>query len=422
MLILIAVFSCSCADEKDEEPPRVILESPYENQTFLTVDSIEVVVGITDNEQIKSIKVGLVDEDYNDLGIERSYPASGTSYTLATDFLLEEPFLESGSYYLAVRASDGENVGSGYVRVQLTAIERVVENLLVVTANSTQTKVYTGENMGDWSLKGSYAIDLAGAALNYRQNLLGLAGGVVGDAVFYETEEFTATQTIAGFGSPSLPYFVGLEYDLKAERFLLLQRDQQLRILDKSGLPKSSAQLTPNFIPVKAFPLDTDIFVDQKSITGDTHVLSKYASSGLVLNSYSVTGPVREISKRSQNESFIWVDGDEGTNMSILNNTNNLVAEVYNREGEPLYAAREIGQGNFIISTSGGLLRYTYPSGGTVILNTNLSLKALYYDDLNGFIYGTEGNTLYQISLTGVVIDTFTFSETVAYFAVDYNR
>lgn len=422
MLILIASLLVSCGDEKDDESPRVIIERPYENQTFLTVDTIDIVVGISDNEQIKSIKVGLVDEDFNGLGIERSYPASGSSYTFASDFFLDEPFLSSGSYYLAVRASDGENEGSGYVRLQLTAIERVIENLLVVTANSTQTKVYTGEDVGNWDLKGSYSIDFAGAALNYRQNLLGLAGGVLGDAVFYETEEFAATQTIPGFGSPSLPYFVGLEYDLKEERFLLSQRDQQLRVLDKFGAPISSAQLTPNFLPVKAFPIDTDIFVDQKSITGDTHILSKYASSGLVLNSYSVSGPVREISKRSQNESFMWVDGEGGTNMSILNNTNNLVADVYNRAGEPLYATREVSQGRFIFSTSAGLLQYTYPGGGTVILNNSLSLKALYYDDLNGIIYGTEGNTLYQISATGVVINTYTFTDPIAYFAVDYNR
>ncbi|NEN22740.1 hypothetical protein G3O08_04370 [Cryomorpha ignava] len=423
LMVILVVFSLQgCNENKDEESPRVIIESPYENQNFSTVDTLTIFANITDNEKIKSIEISLLDTDYNGLGIARSYQTSGSPLNFLTDFILDEPFLNSGVYNLAVRANDGENTGSGYVQIHLTAVERVIENYLVVTKNSTEAGVYLGSEINDWQEKGVYSIDLSGAALNYRQNILGLAGGVIGDAVFYEIEEFDVVATIPGFGGNSLPYFFGLEFSAKAERFYLMQRDPQLRILDKYATPVSAAQLIPNFLPEKVFSIDDDIFVLQKSITSPTLLMGRYASSGLLLNSYTMSGPVKEVAKKSQSETYVWEDGANGASMLILNSGNNLMESAYLRQGETLHAAKEIGNGSFIISTSTGLYRYDY-SGGTTVLNTLIeSLTALYYDDLNGIIYGTAENKLYQISTTGVVINTYTFADSIAYFAVNYNR
>src|SRR5690606_2276079 len=158
--------------------------------------------------------------------------------------------------------------------------------------------------MNNWQERAVYTIDLRGAALNYRQNLLGLAGGVIGDAVFYEIEEFDAVQTIPGFGSSSLPYFLGLDFSAEAEQFYLMQRDPQLRILDKHASPISAADLIPNFLPEKAYAVNDHIFVLQKNITSPALVLGRYAQSGLLISSFSMTGSVKEISRKSQSETF----------------------------------------------------------------------------------------------------------------------
>lgn len=423
IVIMVLFLSQSCKDDKDEEGPRVIIESPYENQSFSTVDSIPVFAKITDNEQIKSIEISLLDTDYNGLGISRSYQTSGGSVDFLTDFILDQPFLNSGLYSLAVRASDGENTGSGYVQIHLTAIEREIENYLVVTKNSTQARVYQGNDVNDLQEKGVYTIDLRGASFNYRQNILGLAGGVIGDAVFYETEEFDVVSTIPGFGGNSLPYFLGLDFSAKAKQFYLLQRDPELRILDKYASPISAAQLLPNFLPEKSFSVGDDIFVLQKSITSPALVLGRYAQSGLLLSSNAMPGPVREVSMHSSTETYIWVDAEEGAKMFILFGGSNLLATAYQREGETLNSAREISKGVFLISTSSGLYKYDYIGGGTTVLNTSIEdCSALYYDDLNGIIYGTADNKLYQISSTGQVLNITTYNDSIFYFSVDYNR
>src|SRR5690606_19077834 len=124
VIVIVLLLSLpSCKDDKDEETPRVIIESPYEKQNFSAVDIITIFANIVDNEQIRSIEVSILDAEYNSLGIARTYETSGSSVSFLTDFILDEPFLNSGLYNLAVRANDGENIGSGYVQIQLTAIE-----------------------------------------------------------------------------------------------------------------------------------------------------------------------------------------------------------------------------------------------------------------------------------------------------------
>ena len=167
MWVLLSIQSCQ--NIKDEVSPRIIIESPYENQNFSAVDTITIFATITDEEQIKSVEVSLLDTEYNGLGVSRSYEVAGTSVNFLTDFILDEPFLNSGLYNLAVRANDGENTGSGYVQIHITAIPRVVENYLVVTKNETQARVYHGDGANDWEEMGGYTMDLRGAALNYRQ-------------------------------------------------------------------------------------------------------------------------------------------------------------------------------------------------------------------------------------------------------------
>lgn len=420
MSILISLQSCK--DDKDEMSPRVTIESPYEHQNFSAVDTITIFANITDNEQIKSVEVSLVDTEYNSLGVSRTYQVSGSSVSFLTDFILDEPFLNSGLYYLAVRANDGENIGSGYVQIHLTAIPREIENYLVVTKTETQARVYQGDGQSDWEQRGEYFMDLRGAALNFRQNILGLAGGVIGDAVFYETDEFDVVRTIPGYGANSLPYFLGLAYSAEAEQFYLMQRDPFLHILNKNASPISGAQLLNGFLPERVFTVDDNIFVDQKRVTSSARVLGMYAQSGLLLRSYTMTGPVKEVAGKSQTETFLWEDGENGATLFILNSGNNLMETAYNRLGETLYAAMEVDNGSFVISTSTGLYRFDYGSG-TTVLNTSIEgLTALYHDELNEIYYGTTGNKLYQISPTGNVIHMRSFTDPIFYFAVNYNR
>lgn len=420
ILLVLSLLFFACKKDTDEEKPDIIIESPYENETFSTVDTLTVVAQITDNEQVKSVSVELLDDQYGQMGSKGTYSASGSSFNLLIDFALDQPFATSGTYFLAVRASDGSNIGSAFVQVQLQAIPREIDQFVAVTTAGGMATVRTSTDFDSWTERVQVQTDFAGAALNYRDDILGIAGGDMGDAVFYETNEFSIENGIPNYGSPSLDYFLGLDFNPDSRKFILLQRDPKYRLLDENGLPVGSQPLNPAYLPRKSFQPDDRIFIDQKALSSPNRILAMYTRQGLLLNTYVTDGPTRLVSQFDSDRDFVWIDSDEGVKLFLANGS--ILEPLYSRTGEELFAACEIGMGTFLISTSTGIYRYTYPEGSTVVLNQNYFPTGLAYDPIDGIIYGFESNTVRQLSFSGNEIGMYSFADSLVFFGLDYNR
>ncbi|HKL02311.1 MAG TPA: hypothetical protein VJ911_01495, partial [Cryomorphaceae bacterium] len=206
---LLAMLS-GCKEDVDEDPPRVFISTPFENQPISSIDTIYVSATITDNERVAYVEIDLLDQNFSSVTDPIRFNTSGTEESFGYEFYLNEPFLTSGVYYFTVRAGDGENVGSAYKQVNLSAIPREIDQFVAVTYSFNNVDIYKGSSLQSWDLLVNRFADFQGAALNYRQNILGVAGGVVGDANFYNLDDGEVLVAYTGMGEPSIPYFRGL--------------------------------------------------------------------------------------------------------------------------------------------------------------------------------------------------------------------
>lgn len=422
LLLSLVLVSCNDKDD-DEQSPVIDVQFPQSFDQISSIDTIPFLAYISDNKQVTSVYIDLLTLDFEQRMPRQQYDVSGSNVTFATDLLLNEPFLESGTYYIVVRASDGVNESATFIEVHLVATERVIESFIVVTNQGNATKVHASQDLNDWTEKLSLFSDARGAALNYRQGLLGICGGEIGDAVFYDITEFEPMSSIPGFGTPSSPYFLGLEFDAERERFYLYQNDPRMRVLDKTASGLYGVPLQVGHRPEQSFRLQGENFVEEKSIADSDVVLAAYSQAGSLFTSYAVNGDVISLSEKSQSELFMWLNTPSGVELSVVNTSSDLIASVYNRVGETLLAALELGPGIFLISTDQGLYRYNYNNGGTTVLNPSPNPTSFYLDDLDGLVYATEGNTLYIImSQSGQVFDSHQFPDPILEFAINYNR
>ncbi len=422
-VLLLSLVVMSCKDKNtDEEPPVINLQSPHEFAQYASIDTIPFLAYISDNKQVTSVSIDLLTLEFEQRMPRQQYDVSGSNITFAVDLFLNEPFLESGTYYLVFRASDGVNESSTFVQVSITATEREIESFIVVTNQLNSTKVFSSLNFDNWTERLDLYVDAKGAALNYRQGLLGICGGEIGDAVFYEVQDFEVSSSIPGFGSPSIPYFLGLEFDPRLEQFYLYQNDPRMRVLDKNASGLYGVPLQTGFRPKQSFRLQEENFVEEKNITNSNSIIAAYSQAGLLFTSYSIDGDTKLMVEKSSNELFLWANASSGVQLSIVNTTNDLVVSVYNRVGESLLAVIEIDPGVFLLSTDEGLYRYNYNNGGTIVLNPEPNPTDFYLDNLDGLIYATEGNTLYIMTLSGQVFNSVQFADPILAFAIDYNR
>lgn len=416
----IIFFGCK-KDDEDEDPPNIFVESPFENQVFSSVDTISVLATITDDRNISSVEVELLTLD-NELIAKQQFSFSGTEVNFAYFFEINEPLLSTGQYYFALRAHDGVNRSSSFKQILITAIPRQIDQYIAVTTETNNVQIESSTDLQTWTDRITRFIDYNGGDLNHRQNVIGIVGGEIGDAEFYNTTEFEQVISYPGFGIPSIPFYLGLDYSEIGERFVLLQNDPQARLLDPEAQPLSSAILMPNFLPIRSFGFDDRYFVLEKRITTDERFLNLYSFPGLRLKSFTVLGPVIGVFEKDLDEYFVWIAEENRSALYVLNTQNELFAPVYERPGENLLSVAETDNGVFIFSTSLGIYRYTYSNGGTNPLNDQLSPSRLVYDDLNGLIYGINGQTLYELSGTGQLIQSIEFNRELAFFGIDYNR
>lgn len=421
--LLMSVLIMACDDKDDDnQPPVIDLQVPSEFDQYRSIDTIPILAYISDNKQLESVTIDIETLDFEPVTARRQYGLSGSSITFVRDLFLEEPFLESGTYYLVMRASDGSNVTSVFIQIYLVATEREIEQFVVTTNTGNSTKVLTSENLAEWTERLDLFVDASGSALNYRQGLIGISGGEIGNTDFYETEDYELTNSIPGFGTPSIPYFFGLEFDAAMQQFYVYRNEPDMQVLDENASGLYNVPLQTGFLPEQSFRLQGVNYVEQENITNSNRIIGAYSVAGLLFTSYAIDGDAKLLSEKSSNELFLWENTPEGTQLSVINTSNDLFVPVYNRFGEALLAAVELESGVFMISTEAGLYRYNYNNGGTTPLASSPTPTDFLYDDLDGLIYASQGNTLYVLSVTGQVANTVQFDAPILDFAIDYNR
>ncbi len=421
IMLLAAVF-VGCKEDEDEESPKVFMEMPIENQTVMSVDTFEVRARISDNNQVTYVEIDLLNQNFATVISKQRFPVSGSDFTFSTDFMLNAPFLEPGPYYINVRAFDGRNTGSGFRQINVASIPRTLEQMILVTGSAFNVRVLTRIGNSTWQERLQLQMDYAGAALNFRQNLLSIAGGTIGDAVFYNTGDFEVHSAVPGLGSSSFPYFAGVEYDPVSEEFLLMQNEPRLRTFDKNAFGITGFPLQENHRPHDIFDVADHYFIVEKPITNPNYILTKYARPGLLLSAIATDGPVRGVFEKSDNELFVWVAANDQVQLRILNLTTNVLSNPYERNGETLYDVVQVAPNTFVFSTSQGLYRYSYSNGGTLVLNSGITAEKLFFENLSETVYAITGQQLHRFTPMGDLIGTEDFPQPLKWIGFDYNR
>ncbi|MEM9052066.1 MAG: Ig-like domain-containing protein [Bacteroidota bacterium] len=422
-LILPVLFLVGCNEEEDEVSPRVMIDSPFENQAFQSTDTIEVIATITDNESINSVEIELLDLDFNMVGRKEIYQATGSTVNFSQLYPIGEELISSGDYYLTIRAKDDNNVGSGFVKIRINAIPLILEGVVVMTKAFNQARIYYREEEElEFELERNFFSDPIGVGLNYRQNILVTAGGEAGDGVFIELEEFQPINSIPGFGNIGLPFFSAATYDPITERFFIALQEGIIRVFDKNSSQLLAFDGLIEHIPEEIFGSTEGYFIEEKEIDNSSTVLNYYSFQGLLFDVFQVFGPVRGFYDRNFNEKFVWVDNPDGFELRLLNLTTKFLSLPYQRTGASLTDVVRISDNTFILSTSEGLLRYNYSNGGVSPINSSAPEGEIFFDDLNQLVYLAAGDEVLIFTTDGSQVGTRTFSEAVVFVGFDYNR
>lgn len=419
---MAAALLVSCNDDDEIPSPRVFMELPIENQLIFSVDTVTVKATVVHEVGIEWVEVELVNSEFSPVSGKARYLMTGTNVLVELPLILDQPLLESGTFYVAVRASDGIKIGSGFRKVQLSAVPRTLDDVMVGTRTTFNLGVWAAPPGAEWQPVLNKPIDCKGMALNYRQNILAVAGGELGNLDFHETEGFSVINSLQGFGLPSLPFFLGVHYSRQFEEFSVLLREPRLRTFTRNAAGLTGYGLIPDHLPSRVFTALDHYFVMESPISQPNQLLVQYSRPGLRMAIFEFGGPVIGLFEQNSNALFIWENHPNGCRLRTLNFGNQLISNIFERAGEVLIDVVRLNTNTFAFLTDAGLYRYNYLMGSTTVLNNGIVAERLFYEEISQHYYLANANELTVLNANGGQVESHTFPSEVFWVGFNYNR
>lgn len=139
------IFVSSC--KKKDHAPLININSPYENSTFKNMDTIPLQLMVSDDRKVENVVISLYKSDNNaPIGSSIIITVNKKEDEIYTDFIINEPTLPAGSYYLKAQAFDGKQYGNDYVYINIQSTPRQFKKAYFLNKSYNDITVYECDN------------------------------------------------------------------------------------------------------------------------------------------------------------------------------------------------------------------------------------------------------------------------------------
>jgi hypothetical protein len=420
-LISIIIFNIACEKETDTQHPGITFYSPYENQVFNIFDTIPIEAKITDDEVITSVRIKVVDSSFNPaLPSVYKYPETN-KYNLKIDFPIEDYYLESGVYYVQIRAEDGTNFKNKYQKIFIESIPRDLEKIIVLTEKNENTIEVSDIDMS-YSISSLFEItgDFVSSEITSRYKQLYVAGASQININTYSLKTYQLEWSLEV--APPLPMhtFDCLYYDQ-----YLYSSFSYLYIYgyDRYGSKKFNTQISEAGIPSRLFKFKDLLLVDVQSNTGgNTYIYTYYTGTGSEKQKLFSTFKVIEFfAYDNKNVIIVANESGQGT-LKLYDPYANVLTNIRPVPGK-IFCSVKINENEYLIGTENGIFLYNYyQSLLTNVLPGKIAQK-LQYDNLSSRIFVVCENQIEKIKYPVMVLEHIsTFSDIILNIHLQYNK
>ncbi len=141
-LIWVCASACNRRDI-DTASPNIQIANPTAGAIFYFENSIEIEATITDDRKLESVQLDVTDAQNNRYLQSQSFFPSQSSFQLNYSLTHNDLYLTSGTYYVRITASDGENEQIAFREIQLIEAPRQQERVFIIRENGTGTLIDT---------------------------------------------------------------------------------------------------------------------------------------------------------------------------------------------------------------------------------------------------------------------------------------
>jgi len=420
--LFVTVAGCK-QDHIGVQPPSVIISEPLAGQAFSFSDTITVKAEISHQQSISSIQVAMINEFSNPvLPVLTFYPPAN-HYSLETSLIIDDRFLESGSYSLRIKTIVDGEVFNQWVKINYNSAPKILESLLVLTRS--QGSVYRLQNVFQGDIvqeRFSFTGDNTGSALISGYRLFFTAGSIVNNLTAWNLENNAVSWSVPSVPDPPLPYFNAIYSD--GHEVYVSTRDALVNGYNISGGNTfRSAQFSNGYFTSMLRHKTWLMAVFEPFNSEFNKLVAFNYPGGTVFRSIPFKGTVAGMADYGEDGILLFINGESGS-----------AVYQYSFDLNTLITLKDFPQGNILdvtvpdtdnafIASGDGIYWYRPDIASVVRVLPDQSVADLVFDALSGSLFVASGKTVSRYKVPSFVPDeSFTMTDSITDIHLLYNK
>lgn len=411
----------SCKEDIDNQIPVIEISSPFEGQEYFIPDSIHVLASISDDNNVKSLQVGLVNTQFvSVIPIVYLFPES-TNYELEIELPIIGNDIETGNYYVYIRAEDENNFKNKYQSIHITGVPKVLEKIIVLTYKGT-TKIGVSAVDAESNVVPLFEVtgDYASSETDSKNRLLYIAGHSTFDIQTYDLDTKEIVWQRDAF--PPLPvhenncfYFDEHLYASYASYYIYGFR--------YNGSMVFNTTIEESKLPSRIMKFQDFLVADLQSKTGGfSYIATYYASTGVEKQRIQTNYKVVDFHDAGENR--VLVIGNENDEGVVWQFDPYLNTQIFlkNVAGKILCSVK-LANDDYLIGTLNSVFLFTTNFLTLEEILPGTVVNVLRYDPVNQKIYAAGVNQIFIYNYPEIKIqNAITISDGILNMHLFYNR
>ena len=422
--VLMAVLLGGCRKEEANDPPQVTILQPFDNTSIQVPDTLAVRATLLDAQELAGVTIQLLNDNGIPVVPSVSLAISGTSFDLQRAFPVIDEGLASGPYTLAVRATDGNEQGSDFRTINVSAAPLRLRAVFAVhAAQGGAVPVTRIDSVFQAAPFGTFPGDLSQAVLASGPRLLYLAGAQNAPLRAIDLQNGNERWSAPNQNTLGTAFFTALHQGDDG-RIYHATNEGLIRGASSSGVNAFTAESLAQYRTTFLHLQDDQVVAGQEQIAGPQQRLVTYTrSGGALLDQFVLDKELVHADRLAMNEVLLFGNRNGEGVVEQRNIDSGAWWEPRTfSQGEIRAVARQDGN-TWFVALPGELVRFTYSNAGAITVNGGVDLDALAYDAANGLLWGASGNeVLWMDPASGAVLGSVPVQDEVLFLLPFFNR
>lgn len=413
--LLMLVLGCK---KEDEIPPSITIVNPFAMSQFQIPFQVNITGNAQDENSIEWIKIVVLNDALAPSSQEILIDANENSVEFNEWLSVDNIHLNSGAYFVKVSASDGENIHSSYVEINVLEYPLVLEDIYLLSSNNNQTNLFKiDSNSLEFVNQFDGQLQVANAISKHQYLFIGT--DQLGNAFDPNLNQNIWNWSFTTFLST---YFNDSEMSESGDVLHLCCSDGVVRSFTENGtisntVYSSSQEYFDDFLIV-----DNYLFIEAYSSLLVRYLIVYFLESGIEMQRISLINNIIDVVKYNSHQCLFLEQAQSDIEIKMYDRNSNLSWTLNTINNDSIHDAEYVLNRGLYFVSDVGLRFYNVENNLMSTLILNDEFKKIKYDELNEEFYLLTNDEVWLYSLSTGQYQTISTSIDLKDLLLFYNK